>query len=204
MRKGIAIGALAAFILLALMGSRTYTELIASFPDNHARLITPADMRELVDSLQVKFGKARITAVATTAIAAQDTWYPITGTWGSCPESRETSFDFTANTGRVCNDTGMTQMYTVSLAVSLEAVGSNNQTFRAGLLTDADVFLECLDLYGESRFGGIYQSVSGVTSYKLNHSECLRPAIMNTTGTADFSVATALIRIQSMPPAVGP
>lgn len=64
------------------MAQRSYAELIALYPDNTEGAISPADLRDFVDSLQAPHARCHVTTPAPTTISTPGTFVKAEGTWG--------------------------------------------------------------------------------------------------------------------------
>lgn len=202
--KAILLGALIATAVLFSMGSRTYSELIASFQDNVIGAITPEDMRELVDAHQAPFGKITLNAPTLTTISTIGTWTEFEGTFTLNARSRGVTMTNTATGAKICNNSGNTWEFQAAMSISV-ATASNNQEYQVTLVSDVKGPINCLNLYSESRFAGIYESVGGGgTHFELDHGECLYAAVRNNTSTANFTAGTVLIFIMGISTAVDP
>ena len=149
---------------------------------------------EIRGDVSVPFGKITLDAVATTTIAATDTWTEFAGSYTLNARASGVSMTATATGAKICNDTGSTWEFLAFLTVSV-AAASNNQEYQVTLISDVKGPINCLNAYSESRFAGIYENVSGATHYQLDDGECLYAAIRNNTSTANFDAATVLINI---------
>jgi hypothetical protein len=104
---------------------RTYTELQSDFADNTSGDITPAMMRNYVESINAApVGSARIPADTTITVAAADTWYDVLDGQVTCPFARGVVAD---GNGRLCNTTGQTWLFSARAHVSLRTVAPNRR-----------------------------------------------------------------------------
>ena len=66
---------------------RLLSTILGLLANNATGDISPQDVRDMVVSLFNGHGEISITVAAATAVAAQNTWYPVSGTWALSDEA---------------------------------------------------------------------------------------------------------------------
>lgn len=119
------------------MTQRTYSELIAQFPDNTTGLITPADMRDFIDSVRSPHGQVHLTAPVETSITQIGTYVKVNGTFGLDAHNHLTTPD---TTGRITYTGTSARHFHLVSSISMTCA-ANNQivSFRIAVngVTDA-------------------------------------------------------------------
>ncbi|MDZ7742982.1 MAG: hypothetical protein U5Q03_14920 [Bacteroidota bacterium] len=72
--------------------ARTIAEILALAPNDTTRDISPRDLRDIIATLQVKYGELYITASAATTISDTTNFFDLAGTWmlGEAEQFNET------------------------------------------------------------------------------------------------------------------
>lgn len=104
------------------MTERTIAQLNTDFADNTTGDITPADMRNLIESLVPAFGSMYISSAAATSISAQNTFTKVAGTTTLEAVARDMSMP--AN-NRLRYDGAITRQFLIKAAFSMTAAASN-------------------------------------------------------------------------------
>lgn len=106
------------------MTQRTYSELITQFPDNTTGLITPADMRDFIDSVEVPHGRVSLATPVETDITQIGLYTKVNGIFVAGPYSHLTTPD---TTGRITYIGPSQRHFHLVTSVSMTCAG-NNQT----------------------------------------------------------------------------
>lgn len=105
------------------MTQRSYSELIALLPDNTSGLISPSDMRDVVDSVRQPHAGLYESTPVNTTIAVPGTYYKAAGTFIAQPHSNLMTAD---TTGRITYNGISDRHFHIVCSISMTCA-SNNQ-----------------------------------------------------------------------------
>lgn len=152
------------------MTVKNYPQLIASFPDNNNGQITPEDLRNLVDSVELKYNNW--TVVKSGNIAGNK--FPD-------PDPMDGKIYLPDNTTWVINDEVVVVCAAIVYGNNVSIIGMSGDFLRDRLLLDGGVTGGALFQDGGSS-GGLFLSGFGVGSNSVSS------VVFDCTGTANISI----------------
>lgn len=157
--------------------SRTIAAMQTLLPDNTTRAISPQDARDMLVSLQIKYGEIFVTTSAATSITNTTDFFDIAGTY-TLGENEQ----FDMNTNGQLRYTGTPSITVfVLVTLSLTVVGSNQLLHIQARLNEVNIPGADADSFVSTGADVGVVSLVGVTPMATN--EHLELAVRNETST---------------------
>ena len=165
------------------MTQRTYDELIALYPDNTTGLISPQDLRDLVDSVRAPHGRVHLVTPAATTIGTPGTFVKAAGTFGIDSHFHMTTPD---STGRITYNGTSPRHCHIVCSLSMTCSGNNQDVaFRIAVNGVTDATTQARRKIGT---GADIGSTAIHGDELLNQNDYIELYVTNLTSTASITV----------------
>lgn len=175
------------------MTQRTYDELIALYPDNTTGLISPQDLRDLVDSVRAPHGRVHMSTPAATTIGTPGTFVKVAGTFALDSHFHLTTPD---TTGRVTYNGTSPRHCHVVCSLSMTCAGNNQDiAIRLAVNGNTDPATQARRKIGTGTDIG---STAIHGDALLNANDYIEVYVTNLTSTASITVQDCYLFVIGM------